>query len=57
MVINQEAAMFSRFRPKTILLAVALGLATLLGGCVVYPAYGPGYYGGYGYGWHHHDRW
>ena len=50
--------MFSRFRPKTVLMVAALGLATLLGGCVVYPA-GPGYYGGgYGYGWHHHhDRW
>ena len=60
MVIKeQETAMFRRFRPKTVVMVAALGLATLLGGCVVYPA-GPGYYGGggYGYGWHHHhDRW
>lgn len=37
---------------------VALGIALLLGGCVVYPGGGPGYYGphyyyGGGYGYYH----
>jgi hypothetical protein len=54
---------------RTVLLPLlALGLATLLGGCVVYPdgyGYGYGYqpapyyggaYVGYGGGWHHHHR-
>ena len=41
--------MFSAPRTRGLLSLGALALATLLGGCVVYPAY-PGYYGG-GYGY------
>lgn len=62
--------MFSAPRTRGLLSLGALALATLLGGCVVYPAY-PGYYGGgyggpyygggvvaFGGGWHDgwHDR-
>jgi hypothetical protein len=56
--------MAKRIRLGLTLLLVAVGLATMLGGCVVYPAYpaypaygygGPYYGGGYvgfGGGWH-----
>ena len=52
-------------RLRTILPVVALGLATLLGGCVVYPAYpaygygyaAPGYYGGVYYGGDYGGGW
>ncbi len=59
--------MFSAPRTRGLLSLGALALATLLGGCVVYPAY-PGYYGGgyggpyygggvvaFGGGWHDRD--
>jgi len=55
----------SRSRRRLALSVAVLALASLLGGCVVYPAYGPppgGVYfrGGGGWdGWHHdrdHDR-
>jgi hypothetical protein len=52
-----------RRKLRALLPIAALLTATVLGGCVVYPDYGPGYrgyYGGGGGGWHHHhgyDRW
>jgi hypothetical protein len=63
-------AMFGWFRPRGLLMLVAL--AVLLGGCVYAPYPGYGYYGGYyggpyygggvvafggggGWGWHDHD--
>jgi hypothetical protein len=59
-----------RLRRIALLPVLALGLATLLGGCAVYPGggYGRGYspvyyaapvvaYDGGGYRHHHRDRW
>jgi hypothetical protein len=41
--------MTSQIRPRLLLSLAAAGLAAMLGGCVVYPAY-PAYGYGYGYG-------
>lgn len=36
--------------------ALFLGMTVALGGCVVYPAGGGYYYGGYGGGWGYHQH-
>lgn len=53
--------MANQSRIRSLLSLVAIGCALMLGGCVVYPAYGYGYgtpyygsaYGGFDGGWHH----